>query len=136
MSSGEFRELLQRRGLKAGDVARQLGVHKNTVSNWATGKTPVVPPHLGDLARLLDTSIDELAGITPRSTPLARPSEQPGEPGALDVLGRLLESAGAVRSMYHAAPNLMDVLRDAEELVRRHGYDPAPQRPRRDPDEG
>ena len=131
MSDGEFRQLLQSRGLKAGDVARRLGVHKNTVSNWATGKTPVVPAHLRDLAQLLGTSIDQLAGIA-----IEQRSEQADEQSALQLLGKLLESAGAVRTIYHAAPNLMDVLRDAEELLRREGHDPSPQRPRRDAQNG
>lgn len=126
MSDRPLRELFQSRGLRAGDVAREVGVHKNTVSNWTTGKTPVVPPHLRQLARLLDTSIDELAGVGAAESEMQDDAATESlESDALELLGRLLESAGAVHAIYHAAPSLMDVLRDAEQLVARGAHRPA-----------
>jgi DNA-binding transcriptional regulator YiaG len=41
MSAQSFRKLLTDRGIKFIDAAAILGVHKNTVSNWTTGKIPI-----------------------------------------------------------------------------------------------
>jgi transcriptional regulator with XRE-family HTH domain len=124
MSAGEhFRELLRARGLRELDVAEGIGVHKNTVSNWATGRTPVVSPRVRDLAALLGTSIDELASDAGARVSTAAQPDDLLE--AVEVLQRLLDSAGALRSMSNAAPRLMDVLRDAELAVERHTKDRA-----------
>jgi transcriptional regulator with XRE-family HTH domain len=132
MATNQFRNLLQTRGLKEIDVATQIGVHKNTVSNWATGRTRVVPQRIQDLAVLLDTSIDELAG-PPRAAQTTRDGgltdREEAALQAVDVLRRLLESASALRSLNQAAPALMDVLRDAEAAVELHGSTPPPRGP-------
>jgi transcriptional regulator with XRE-family HTH domain len=103
---------MRTRGVTAIEIAERIGVSKNTVSNWTMGHTPLVPSHLLALAEELAISIDELAG---RHAAEVRPAEQ----DALSVLQRLLENAGALRAVCQAAPNLLDVLRDAEETVRR-----------------
>lgn len=122
MSGEYFRQLLRDRDLTGVEVASRIGVHKNTVSNWTTGRTPVVPPHLNALAALLDVTVDELAEPpAPGTTP--EPSAHELLHRALDVLLRLLDSAGAADPIDEAAPNLMDVLRDAERFVEKHGRD-------------
>jgi transcriptional regulator with XRE-family HTH domain len=113
MDGVQLRDLIRSRGLTAAGVATRIGVTKNTVTNWSVGNTRLVPKHLPALADLLGVTIDELAGRAPKHSG--------DEERALLVLGRLLESAGAVRAISQAAPNLLDVLREAEETVKRHG---------------
>lgn len=49
-------------GLSQGDLARQVFVARQTVSNWETGKTLPDVQSLMLLARLFGTSVDELLG--------------------------------------------------------------------------
>lgn len=49
-------------GLSQGDLARQVFVARQTVSNWETGKTLPDVQSLLLLARLFGTSVDELLG--------------------------------------------------------------------------
>lgn len=136
--ANHFRSLLAARGLKEIEVASEIGVHKNTVSNWATGRTRVVPQRVQDLAVLLQTSIDDLAGTPATKSDrdreeaerISRDTEEAGQL-AVEVLRRLLESAGALRSLSQAAPALMDILRDAEDAVERYGGTAPPTGPRR-----
>lgn len=118
MSAERFRQILDRRGLRGVDVANAVGVHKNTVTNWANGHTPVIPETLQRLARVLDTSLDDLAGGRgpTGATPL---TEAETEDGAVEVLRRLLERAPALQAIAEATPDLLEVLGDAEEVVRR-----------------
>jgi transcriptional regulator with XRE-family HTH domain len=131
MSLNQLRTLLEARGLTEVEVAAAIGVHKNTVSNWATGRTPVVPARVQALATLLGTTIDEVAGHQPRTVSAAGDDRAVGatdasERLALDVLARLLDSAGALRALHQSSPNLMGVLRDAQDLVERFGDGPQP----------
>jgi transcriptional regulator with XRE-family HTH domain len=124
MAGEQLRELMRARGVTAVDIADRIGVSKNTVTNWTKGHTPLIPSHVLALAEELAISIDELAGR--QAVEVAT-----GEQEALLVLQRLLESAGALRAVSQAAPNLLDVLRDAEETVRRQGGQPPPRPPLR-----
>lgn len=132
-----LRQLFDDRGLSEAEIARRLGVHKNTVSNWVTGRTELVPKRVLELAAILGVGIDEL--VHPEHPPgeVAKDdarSASTAESDAIDVLRRLLDSAGAVRSMHQAAPKLMDVLSDAEALVKAFGGRQPPRGPRRSDD--
>jgi transcriptional regulator with XRE-family HTH domain len=108
---------MRARGVTALEVAGRIGVSKNTISNWTTGRTPVVSPRALALADLLGVSVDELVGRR-NADGAATESE------AVGVLRDLLGNAGALRAISQAAPSLLDVLSDAEEAVRRAGGDP------------
>jgi transcriptional regulator with XRE-family HTH domain len=124
MSGEHLRSLLRERNLSGREVAVRVGVCTNTVSNWLTGQTHPVPKTAEALAELLGTSIDGLIrpplreedNHGPRQSP---PDPYPAEGDAIKVLQRLLESAHAVEAIHEAGPNLMDILAEAEEVIRR-----------------
>jgi transcriptional regulator with XRE-family HTH domain len=109
----QLRNLIRSSGMTANGVAAQIGVNKNTLSNWSQGHTPIVPEHLTALADALGVSIDELAG--------RKPGRSAAEEQAITVLSRLVDNAGALRAISQAAPSLLDVLRDAEEALGQRG---------------
>lgn len=51
--------LIREKGLTQDDVAKQIGVTRQAVQQWASGKT-LRQENLSKLAEILDTSIDQL----------------------------------------------------------------------------
>ncbi|PFR93558.1 helix-turn-helix domain-containing protein [Priestia megaterium] len=51
------------------DIARELNVHKSTVSNWIAGHRVPEAQTLADLAKILNTSQDYLTGKTANPLP-------------------------------------------------------------------
>jgi len=70
--------LMAMRGITQTEIAKTLGVTKNTVSNWFTGKTParLTLEEWRKLADLMGTSIENLpSSFAPQ--PINNPNEPP-----------------------------------------------------------
>ena len=60
VDGGKLRELRERRLWLIGDLARESGVHRNTISKLENGKGGAYPESIRKLARALDISPEEL----------------------------------------------------------------------------
>ncbi|NLW79160.1 MAG: helix-turn-helix transcriptional regulator [Ruminococcaceae bacterium] len=83
-------QLMQTAGISRSRLARELGVHTSTVTNWLEGKAPK-SDNLTDLARFFAVPVDYF-------TPGANPTAQPAPPPQLDQvyfsLAKQMQSEG------------------------------------------
>lgn len=63
-----------RAGLKQRHIAEVVGVEPSTVSRWETGDDSPDDDRLGDIARAVGVSVEELVGLSSRA--IAKPSAQ------------------------------------------------------------
>lgn len=61
---GNMKAERARRGMTAKEVARQIGVHSNSVLSWESGESEPVADNLQKLARLYGCSIEYLLDQT------------------------------------------------------------------------
>lgn len=56
---------IKKSGRSCESIAREIGVHPNTVRMWTNEKTPLVPSawNLANLCKALDVSADKLLGL-------------------------------------------------------------------------
>src|SRR5918997_3807263 len=81
-----LRQRLDERGMTSAALARELGVSKNTVTNWTKGKHRPQRKHVEAMAVALDTSPEAL---------LSGPEDRATEPEAQAVGGEETPSAEA-----------------------------------------
>lgn len=63
---------LDRQGRRALWVARQIQVHRNTVSRWVNGREAIPPARVTQLAELLSVEAWEIAERAPMARPVVR----------------------------------------------------------------
>ena len=56
---------MSRRGVRLSDLAGELGVSVNSVSNWRRGRALPTIPRLVEIADQLDVTTDWLLGLEP-----------------------------------------------------------------------
>lgn len=61
MTKSKFGRLLDAQGRRVTWVAREVGVHRNMVGRWVSGKEPVSPARIPQLAELLGVDESEIA---------------------------------------------------------------------------
>lgn len=118
-----LREALKRRRVTNRDLARAVGVSRNTVSNWTCGRSEPSSRHLRTIARVLEARADELLGEPERF-------EMTVNAQAATLVERLasLELDGALTTLEAHIPSLLDVLRDAQRVSRAMRDESSPQR--------
>ena len=63
--ASRLRSEMSRRGVRLSDLAGELGVSVNSVSNWRRGRALPTIPRLIELADQLDVTTDWLLGLEP-----------------------------------------------------------------------
>lgn len=89
------------------ELAGELNVSQNTVSNWATGRFRPSAARIGPLAKALNTSPSALFGYEDTV------STAPGTPTHAEadaLIARIAALEPQVRSMAEATPDLLEVL--------------------------
>lgn len=71
---------LERQGRRATWVARQLGVHRNTMSRWVNGRDPIPRARVAQIAALLAVPPTEIA---PEGEPRDVADHEPGQGAAV-----------------------------------------------------
>ena len=84
-----LKSLMDEKGIKQQFVADALGVARNTVSNWVTGRSRVTIDEASRLADVLGVDLDHLAGRTVSPKELLNSKQK-----AWIRLGEILESQG------------------------------------------
>jgi len=109
-----LKAILADRRVSQRHLAYELGVSKQTVTNWMQGHNEPSLRNLCGIAHLLGVAPGELLGA------VDDPASDRVEEAAASLLRELTsQSAGeAVRSLQAAAPDLLDVLGRAERYVR------------------
>lgn len=100
-----LRFLMEKNGLSNSKLARELGVHTSTVSNWLDGKT-VRAENLSAICEYFNCSMDFLAGMEKEKTPSKAGEGLLGVPDqeTLEIM-ELLESRQDIRYLAAAAKN-------------------------------
>ena len=63
--AARLRSEMSRRGVRVSDLAAELGVSLNSVSNWRRGQALPTIPRLVEIADQLDVTTDWLLGLEP-----------------------------------------------------------------------
>jgi transcriptional regulator with XRE-family HTH domain len=111
-----IRRGMRQQGLSYRVLASEVGVSPQTITNWLNGGRIQIG-HVSRLAKALGMTTDEvLRGPDLQLGKLPASSDECER--AIDLLGRL---ASLRNELEKSVPQLMDVLRDAEELARPNG---------------
>ena len=65
LNAGAVKQALHEKGLNQSKFAKELGVSREAVSQWLSGKSSPTPAHLLDLALLLQLDIDAISVPVP-----------------------------------------------------------------------
>ena len=121
--ASRLREALHDRALTSRQLAARLGVSDNTVSSWLTGTFHPRTPRLIEIADALDIDMTDLVrdGKADAGSDREAPSTRAAAADA--IIDRLagLELEQAVEGLRDSAPDLLNVLRDAQEHAHRGG---------------
>jgi transcriptional regulator with XRE-family HTH domain len=109
---------MRRKGLSHRKFAEAAGVSTQSVTNWLAGGQ-MKPDRFPRVAYVLDMSVDEFIG--------RRPAREPSETVATAQADEALEVARSMARLAHdieplgrVIPDLIRVLRDAQEVAARH----------------
>lgn len=100
-------------------LAREIGVNKDTLSAWRQGKSQPRAYQLPKLAEALGIRVEDLEHDGAATSP-----QGPATPdllALLDVLARLSDVGPAVTRVGDAAPDIVEALREAKRLRRTLG---------------
>lgn len=70
------KELRKQAGLSQQKLADQLGVYRNTISNWETGYSRISLENAERLAKFFQVSIDDIIGLSSDSSSFSRSTKK------------------------------------------------------------
>lgn len=83
-----LRVLLKRHGITQAKLAGEVGVSKNSVTEWIRGRSQPSVRHAMKMCEILDVTVEELFGEQrPAADPIVRRLADPELAGALEQLG-------------------------------------------------
>jgi transcriptional regulator with XRE-family HTH domain len=81
------------RGMAQVDLAKELGIDRSRLGKWERGLHTPLLTHLMALAKVLETSLDELLiGQSPAAEPAPKPIDRAALAGVVEMLNGLLQS--------------------------------------------
>ncbi len=104
--------------MTATGLAEKVGVSKNTVTNWTTGRYRPSGRHAGQLAAALDASVDAFLTATTAAVVVSTeaPTAAPGPEQIVIKLARL-DSGPATDAVVSLAEELAALLQEAQRFV-------------------
>lgn len=103
-----IREIREKVGMNQTELANALGIRQNRLSTWETGKYEPDNEMLVKIAEILQTTVDELLGVSNQSAP---------EKGYIDYDAWMKQQAEAMQLVTSSSdPQIASILAKAQKL--------------------